>query len=163
MLINEPQWVGIIARPINYSLKGAVLYVDTGPGLKIEDLNFIEMESYDDTSKSSVGVADCNGTPKDGSLAVDKIFEKLTFCDDRVSFPHWASNLTSILWIPLRAISENLARGSSLGCEHDANLLFVFLYFICCKCSLLHPTAYLYMVHHVLLQWLPRDTALWME
>ncbi|CAB4277590.1 unnamed protein product [Prunus armeniaca] len=114
LLINEPQWVGIIARPINYSLKGAVLYVDTGPGLKIEDSNFIEMESYADTSKSSVGVADCNGTPKDGSLAVDKIFEKLTFCDDRVEFPHWASNLTSILWIPLRANSENLARGSSL-------------------------------------------------
>ncbi|PQM39566.1 trafficking protein particle complex II-specific subunit 130 homolog [Prunus yedoensis var. nudiflora] len=112
LLINEPQWVGIIARPINYSLKGAVLYVDTGPGLKIEDSNFIEMESYADTSKSSVGVADCNGTtPKDGSLAVDKIFEKLTFCDDRVEFPHWASNLTSIYGfhfvLPVKTLQED--------------------------------------------------------
>ncbi|TQD96605.1 hypothetical protein C1H46_017766 [Malus baccata] len=113
LLINEPQWVGIIVRPINYSLKGAVLYVDTGPGLKIEDSHFIEMESYADASKSSVGVTDCNDTLKDGSLAVDKSFEKLTLCDDGVEFPHWASNSTSILWIPVRAISEKLTVGSS--------------------------------------------------
>ncbi|KAM1311019.1 hypothetical protein PS2_007524 [Malus domestica] len=113
LLINEPQWVGIIVRPINYSLKGAILYVDTGPGLKIEDSHFIEMESYADASKSSVGVADCNGTLKDGSLAIDKNFEQLPLFDDRVEFPHWASNLTSILWIPVRAISEKLAVGSS--------------------------------------------------
>ncbi|XP_024156970.1 trafficking protein particle complex II-specific subunit 130 homolog [Rosa chinensis] len=93
LLINETQWVGIIVRPINYSLKGAALYVDTGPGLKIEESHFIEMESYSDESNSSV--------------------EQLALSGDRVEFPDWASNLPSIVWIPIRAISETLARGSS--------------------------------------------------
>nr|GEZ35520.1 trafficking protein particle complex II-specific subunit 130 homolog [Tanacetum cinerariifolium] len=49
LLMNEPQWVGIIVKPINYSLKGAVLHIDTGPGLKIEESNAIEMETYTGT------------------------------------------------------------------------------------------------------------------
>ncbi|XP_004291670.1 PREDICTED: trafficking protein particle complex II-specific subunit 130 homolog [Fragaria vesca subsp. vesca] len=93
LLINETQWVGIIVRPINYSLKGAVLYVDTGPGLKIEESHFIEMESYIAESNNSV--------------------EQLALSGDRVEFPDWASNLPSVVWIPVHAISETLARGSS--------------------------------------------------
>ncbi|XP_050368156.1 trafficking protein particle complex II-specific subunit 130 homolog [Argentina anserina] len=93
LLINETQWVGIIVRPINYSLKGAVLYVDTGPGLKIEDSHFIEMEGYSAEASNSV--------------------EQLALSGDRVEFPDWASNLPSVVWIPVRAISETLARGSS--------------------------------------------------
>ena len=107
LLINETQWVGIIVRPINYSLKGAVLYVDTGPGLKIEESHFIEMESYIAESNNSV--------------------EQLTLSGDRVEFPDWASNLPSVVWIPVHAISETLARGSSSGCECEAIFLVMFL------------------------------------
>ncbi|XP_022139450.1 trafficking protein particle complex II-specific subunit 130 homolog [Momordica charantia] len=104
LLVNEPQWVGIIVRPINYSLKGAILYIDTGPGLKIVDSHEIEMETYVDLLKSSVDMAH----------SVDaQNFERLCHSEGRIEFPDWASNETSILWIPIHAINERLARGST--------------------------------------------------
>lgn len=115
LLINEPQWVGIIIRPMNYSLKGAVLHIDTGPGLKIEESHVIEMESYVDVSQSPADTARSDAAHKDGSLAVDKDFEQLRLHDGRIEFPGWANNVTSILWIPICAISDRLARGSSSG------------------------------------------------
>ncbi|XP_059441015.1 trafficking protein particle complex II-specific subunit 130 homolog isoform X2 [Corylus avellana] len=113
LLINEPQWVGIIIRPMNYSLKGAVLHIDTGPGLKIEESHVIEMESYVDVSQSPADMARSDAAHKDGSLTVDKDFEQLRLHDGRIEFPGWANNVTSILWIPICAISDRLARGSS--------------------------------------------------
>lgn len=108
LLVNEPQWVGIIVRPINYSLKGAILYIDTGPGLKIVDSHEIEMETYVDLLKSSVDMAH----------SVDaQNFERLCHSEGRIEFPDWASNETSILWIPIRAINERLARGSTTGLQ----------------------------------------------
>ncbi|XP_015896085.1 trafficking protein particle complex II-specific subunit 130 homolog isoform X1 [Ziziphus jujuba] len=113
LLINEHQWVGLIVKPINYSLDGAVLHIDTGPGLKIEESNVIEMERYVELSNSSVNVASCDGAQKDGSLAASKEFEQLVLHDGQIEFPDWASNGTSILWIPVCAISDTLPRGSS--------------------------------------------------
>lgn len=46
LLMNEAQWVGIIVKPFKYSLKGAVLHINTGPGLKIEESHDIEMETH---------------------------------------------------------------------------------------------------------------------
>ncbi|XWS11081.1 hypothetical protein CRYUN_Cryun38cG0053200 [Craigia yunnanensis] len=56
LLINEAQWIGIIAQPINYSLKGAVLHIDTGPGLK--------MESYRNAAQSIADMANSGDTSK---------------------------------------------------------------------------------------------------
>ncbi|CAN8252827.1 unnamed protein product [Cochlearia groenlandica] len=112
LLINEAQWIGIIVRPIAYSLKGAILHIDTGPGLKIEDSYGIEMERYMDTdddakaSKSEVSVEDNPVSPKRDS-------EVLNLCDGKIVFSEWASVVSSILWVPVRALSEKLARGSS--------------------------------------------------
>ncbi|KAH0654079.1 hypothetical protein KY289_031757 [Solanum tuberosum] len=44
--MNEPQWVGIIVKPISNSLKGAILHIDTGPGLTIEKSHNIEIERH---------------------------------------------------------------------------------------------------------------------
>ena len=44
--MNEPQWVGIILKPISYSLKGAILHIDTGPGLTIKKSHNIEIERH---------------------------------------------------------------------------------------------------------------------
>lgn len=113
LLINEPQWVGIIVQPIDYSLKGAILQIDTGPGLKIEESHVIEMENYVDVSQSAADMAMSDAAQKDGSLAVDKNFDQLRLHDGRIEFPNWANNVTSILWIPICAISDRLTRGSS--------------------------------------------------
>ncbi|CAN6842044.1 unnamed protein product [Brassica oleracea var. botrytis] len=112
LLINEAQWIGVIVRPINYSLKGAILHIDTGPGLKIEDSYGIEMERYVETdcdagaTKAEVSVEDSHVSPKLDS-------EVLNLCDGKIVFSEWASNVSSILWVPVRALSEKLARGSS--------------------------------------------------
>lgn len=116
MLINEPQWVGIIVRPINYSLKGAVLHIDTGPGLQIKGSHVIEMESYADSSDDSTGMK-TNGALENGPSTANKDFERLTRHEGRIELSDWASNMTSILWIPVCGIGEKLARGSSSGLE----------------------------------------------
>lgn len=113
LLINEPQWVGIIVRPLNYSLKGAVLHIDTGPGLKIEEAHVVEMQSYTEVSESAADITKSDAAQKDGSLTVYKDFQQLRLDDGRIEFPGWANNVTSILWIPIRAVSDGLARGSS--------------------------------------------------
>ncbi|XP_017630599.1 trafficking protein particle complex II-specific subunit 130 homolog [Gossypium arboreum] len=122
LLINETQWIGIIAQPINYSLKGAVLHIDTGPGLMIEDSHSIEMESYKKAGQGSVGTEnsgdatkDSSAAAKDCSPAADKHFEQLRLVSGKIEFPDWASDVSSILWIPIRAIDDKLARGSSSG------------------------------------------------
>ncbi|GAY59281.1 hypothetical protein CUMW_193330 [Citrus unshiu] len=109
LLINEAQWVGIIVQPIDYSLKGAILQIDTGPGLTIEESHFVEMESHIKLSN----LENCHNIQKDCSLDINKDFERLHLHDGRIQLPDWASNLTSILWIPIRAINNSLARGSS--------------------------------------------------
>ncbi|CAI9303689.1 unnamed protein product [Lactuca saligna] len=102
LLMNEPQWVGIIVKPINYSLKGAALHIDTGPGLRIEESFPIEMEKY--------GLED--KTNDNDSV---KEITKLTLKNGSIELPEWASNIESVLWVPVRAINEGLARGTSAG------------------------------------------------
>ncbi|KAH1103796.1 hypothetical protein GYH30_037617 [Glycine max] len=113
LLINEDQWVGILVRPVNYSLKAAVLHIDTGPGLEIKELHVIEME----TDAAGVSRGDDDQVQNDGAqirtLNSDKKFECLTLHDGKIEFPNWASDTPSILWVLVRAISDTLSRGSS--------------------------------------------------
>ena len=80
LLMNEPQWVGIIVKPINNSLKGAALHIDTGPGLRIEESFPIEMEKY--------GLED----KKNDNDSVKEI-TKLTLKNGSIELPDWASNI----------------------------------------------------------------------
>lgn len=98
LLMNESQWVGIIVRPISYSLKGAVLHIDTGPGLEIEKSHAIEMERYGDEDLP----------------AVTEESNQFTLQGGGIELPGWASNATSVLWVPVRAVSDRIARGTFL-------------------------------------------------
>lgn len=111
MLINEHQWLGILVRPLNYSLRAAVLHIDTGPGLEIEKSHIIEMESCACVSQNDDG----QGGAQVDSLNYEKRFERLTLDDGKVVFPNWASDTPSVLWVLIRAISDTLCRGSSSG------------------------------------------------
>ncbi|KAE8703230.1 TRS130 protein [Hibiscus syriacus] len=108
LLINEAQWIGIISQPIDYSLKGAVMHIDTGPGLKIEESHSIEMETYRSAAQNSADTSNSGDAGKDGN----KDFEQLSLLDGKIEFPDWASDVTSILWIPICAIDDKLARGA---------------------------------------------------
>lgn len=114
LLINEPQWVGIIVKPIDYSLKGAVLHVDTGPGLRIDESHVIEMESHGDVSQTPAKLGYSDDARNDGSTGTEE-FKQLTLNEGRIELPEWAGDINSVLWIPVRAISESLARGTSAG------------------------------------------------
>lgn len=82
------------------------MHIDTGPGLKIVESHEIEMETYTDLLKNSIDVAHTGDSNN---------FERLCLSDGRIEFPDWASNETSILWIPIHAVNERLARGSTTG------------------------------------------------
>ncbi|XP_051133822.1 trafficking protein particle complex II-specific subunit 130 homolog [Andrographis paniculata] len=111
LLMNESQWVGVIVRPIDYSLKGAVLHVDTGPGLSIESTHGIEIEKHEVEPQSK---ASFDNQPNDGSALGDEI-KQLSLEDSKIKLPDWTSNITSVLWIPLRAASDGLPKGTPAG------------------------------------------------
>ncbi|KAE9585215.1 hypothetical protein Lal_00017845 [Lupinus albus] len=121
LLINEHQWVGILVRPINYSLKAAVLHIDTGPGLEIEDSHIIEMESYSSVSQNDVHVH--NDGSQIESLNSGKKFVRLSLQDGKIEFPNWASETPSTLWVLIRAVSETLSRGSSSATTRSESIV----------------------------------------
>lgn len=115
LLMNEPQWVGIIVKPINYSLKGAVLHIDTGPGLSIEERHEIEIEKHE------IGASvEASGSPPDILSPVSAEVKRLSLEDGKINLPDWTSNITSVLWIPLKAISHGLAEGTPAGWYHKS-------------------------------------------
>ncbi|XP_052178914.1 trafficking protein particle complex II-specific subunit 130 homolog isoform X2 [Diospyros lotus] len=122
LLINEPQWFGIIIKPIKYSLKGAVLNIDTGPGLKIEECHAIEMERYADISQNRADVVYSDDARKT-DFTVTEEFKQLTLQDGRIELPEWASGINSVLWIPVRAISDSLARGTNTAIPLQQSLV----------------------------------------
>ncbi|EPS62402.1 hypothetical protein M569_12386, partial [Genlisea aurea] len=116
LLINESQWIGIIVRPINYSLKGAALHIDPGPGLIIEEMRGIEIEKYEFESTDGVK---CSSSPESSAE------NHLSLENGKINLPDWASNVTSVLWIPLRAVSDELPKGSPAGTSIPQRLSIV--------------------------------------
>ncbi|KAI3769242.1 hypothetical protein L6452_00343 [Arctium lappa] len=114
LLMNEPQWVGIIIKPFGYSLRGAVFHIDTGPGLRIEESCAIEMETYVNAPRKADGLQDADGDSNNASAA-PKEFAQLTLRNGSIELPDWASNIVSVIWIPVCAISDGLARGTTAG------------------------------------------------
>ncbi|XP_059283854.1 trafficking protein particle complex II-specific subunit 130 homolog isoform X1 [Lycium ferocissimum] len=113
LLMNEPQWVGIIVKPISYSLKGAILHIDTGPGLTIEKSHKIEIERH---MNGHIDESDHpEGSKDDDNSAASPEVKQLSLHDGIIELPDWASNITSVLWIPVRATSDELPKGAPAG------------------------------------------------
>ncbi|KAL9257685.1 Trafficking protein particle complex II-specific subunit 130-like protein [Drosera capensis] len=113
LLINEPQWVGIVVRPINYPLKGSVLFIEPGPGLRTEERQFIEIERYVNTSEREDATEEMvQGCTDDTSTSMSEE-KQLTLKDGRVVLPDWASDVTSVLWIPVCAEGDEISRATS--------------------------------------------------
>ncbi|KAJ6848232.1 trafficking protein particle complex II-specific subunit 130-like protein [Iris pallida] len=108
LLMNELQWVGLIVRPMNYSLKGAILQVDTGPGLTIEESHMIDIEDYTKATVRHDG--DSKVIREDTSTEVS---EQILLENGKLTLPDWASDITTVLWLPVCAIENRLARGTS--------------------------------------------------
>lgn len=115
LLMNEPQWVGLVVRPINYSLKGAILHLETGPGLNIDETCMVQMEAYHKVFHGSVQSTDSEVTSEDGVSADASGCSKLVLKNGELQLPDWASNISSALWFPVHAVDDKLARGTYSG------------------------------------------------
>ncbi|KAL8171962.1 hypothetical protein V2J09_023766, partial [Rumex salicifolius] len=109
LLINDPQWIGIIVRPINYPLRGGILHIETGPGLRIEDSHVIEVEKYENLSPEIARKSE-TFDERDDSI---REMEQLNLQDGKVTLPDWASEVTSVLWVPIRAMSDGVSKAAS--------------------------------------------------
>ncbi|KAL2944197.1 hypothetical protein RDABS01_032544 [Bienertia sinuspersici] len=113
LLINEVQWVGIVVRPIDYPLKGGILHIDTGPGLEVEESHVIEMDRYTAPHKTIGDMEDSDAKKLDVSSSHIREVTQLNLQDGKIQLPDWASDTSSILWIPVRAVSDGITRAAS--------------------------------------------------
>ena len=99
-------------KPISYSLKGAILHIDTGPGLTIEKSHNIEIERHMNGHTDEFDHSE--GSKDDYTSAATPEVKQMSF-HGNIELPDWASNITSVLWIPVRATSDELLKGAPAG------------------------------------------------
>ncbi|GJN34821.1 hypothetical protein PR202_gb23519 [Eleusine coracana subsp. coracana] len=104
LLMNELQWIGLIVKPIDYSLKGGILHIDAGAELKIEESQMIEIENYRSDMEHS-----CSA---DSPIEAERV-EKIPIENGKIKLPDWASDVTTLVWFPVRAIDNTIARGET--------------------------------------------------
>ncbi|RLM55205.1 hypothetical protein C2845_PM10G08580 [Panicum miliaceum] len=104
LLMNELQWIGLIVKPIDYSLKGGILHIDAGAELKIEESQMIEIENYRGDMEHA---SSANSSAEAGKV------EKIPIENGKIKLPDWASDVTTLVWFPVRAIDDTIARGES--------------------------------------------------
>lgn len=121
LLMNEPQWVGLIVKPMNYSLRDAILHIDPGPELMIEESHMIEIEDYTSVMERMPQITESITLKNLSTIRTDKS-EQLLLENGKITLPDWASAITSVLWFPVRAIDDRIARGTSAGSVIIINL-----------------------------------------
>ncbi|WOL15818.1 trafficking protein particle complex II-specific subunit [Canna indica] len=121
LLMNELQWLGLVVKPIVYSLKGALLSIDTGPGLTIDESHMIEIDDYEKTMKDEAHALDAE-VMTENNISIGE-FNQLPIENGKIAFPDWASNKTTILWFPVRAIDDRMARGTSADSPQIQNIV----------------------------------------
>ncbi|VAI14215.1 unnamed protein product [Triticum turgidum subsp. durum] len=122
LLMNELQWIGLIVKPIDYSLKGGILHIDAGAELKIEESQMIEIERYrsDGEHSGPIDASKALSRPTDTGR-VEKVpiengkikVEKVPIENGKIKLPDWASDVTTLVWFPVRAIDDTIPKGTS--------------------------------------------------
>lgn len=79
--------------------------------MNIEQTHAIEIEKFPDGSPDSAKFGSQGESKNHDSMDSNQ----LDLQDGKIQLPDWANNVTSVLWIPVRATSETLARGTQAG------------------------------------------------
>eukprot|EP00250_Pteridium_aquilinum_P033255 c5370_g1_i1 orf=281-4273(+) len=112
LLMSEPQWLGLIIRPIDYSLKGSILHLSPRAGLQIDDGQLCELEAAGKLLKGSTQkhLLKETGHPlnivDNGSVVKGKDKQLLVMKAGRVALPDWVSEQASVLWLRVKAIQH---------------------------------------------------------
>ncbi|MCO5582966.1 hypothetical protein L7F22_036870 [Adiantum nelumboides] len=115
LLINESQWLGLIIRSIDYSLKGSVLQLSSGAGLQIDDGQVCELEGAGKllkggTQKQSPKELGYSLTAiENGFVAKGKDKQLLLLKSGKLSLPDLASEHATVLWLRVKAIQNRSA------------------------------------------------------
>jgi hypothetical protein len=142
LLFGEPQWVGLITRPLNYSLEGARIHISTGPNLQF----LSDQTALLEVSKPFLGDATAPlNTEIDGVKPGVQHFhnmlenrdslnrndhvngkidsdtnmpQQLQMKDGSVELPDWARMVASVLWVQVKAESDDTLCSHFSGDPH---------------------------------------------
>ncbi|CAM6039336.1 unnamed protein product [Sphagnum compactum] len=121
LLVREPQWVGIVIQPLNYSLKRAVVYISVGPGLCLESPQTAQLELYSSAFPHESGekseTDDNKGTMDFPSTPPPEGFEPLEIKNGTVVLSDWASTVASVLWVQVMATPDPEEKMPSTGIQ----------------------------------------------
>jgi len=130
LLFGEAQWVGLIIRPLSYSLEGARVHISTGPNLQFlsdqtallevskisqvdANVSFVtEMDVVKPGVQSSHNIlGNGDSQSKDdhvnGNIGFDTDMpHQLQMKDGCVELPDWSIMLASVLWVQVKADSD---------------------------------------------------------
>ncbi|KAG0578331.1 hypothetical protein KC19_4G014800 [Ceratodon purpureus] len=138
LLFGEPQWVGLIVRPLNYSLEGARVHISTGPNLQF----LSDQTALLEVSKPLLAEANApSSTDIDGMKTFHNMLENgdslntddnvngildydtdmpqhLLMKDGSVELPDWARMVASVLWVQVKADSDDTLCSHFSGDPH---------------------------------------------
>ncbi|KAL2642198.1 hypothetical protein R1flu_009785 [Riccia fluitans] len=128
LLIGEPQWVGIVIEPLDYSLKDARVTISAGPGMDLDGDQSTQLEAYESTDFCTIGLEVrplTIGTVQTNGTAVEGVSEtqppeachKSEMVDVRsgqVDLPDWASFMSTVLWLRVFAHVQDENSGAEL-------------------------------------------------
>lgn len=128
LLFGEPQWVGLIIRPLSYSLEGARVHISTGPNLQflsdqtallevkkplLADSNALSTTEIDGAIPGVHNILE-NGDSLNRDDHVNEKFnfdtdmaQKLQLKDGNIELPDWARMAASVLWVQVKADSDD--------------------------------------------------------
>lgn len=117
LLMNEPQWLGLIIRPIDYSLKGSVLHLSSGAGFQIDDPQLCELEVAGKLLKgsnqkhASKETTHTQNALENGYGVKRKDKQLLEMKAGKVWLPDWVSEQASVVWLRVKAVQDKSRDG----------------------------------------------------
>uniref|UniRef100_A0A7I4FIM0 Trafficking protein particle complex subunit 11 domain-containing protein n=1 Tax=Physcomitrium patens TaxID=3218 RepID=A0A7I4FIM0_PHYPA len=142
LLFGEPQWVGLIIRPLGYSLEGAHVHISAGPNLQFmaNQIALLDVSKAPQAEANAQLNTDTDGAISEfqnshdildssdsfnkddhlsGKINLDAdVPQQLQMKDGSLELPYWSRMVTSVLWIQVKADSDDNSISHFSGDPH---------------------------------------------